>query len=121
MGAAKDVAANDTAEATAAEAPSDGMIVQLTVGQLRALLRDEVDRAVNRVMDAKPPVKSPRWVDAEEAAQHFRVTSATIRNWCSAGAPHRRFGAGKSQRYRIELPVFEAWVESHQPLKQGAR
>ena len=121
MSAAKDVAANDIAEVAEPEAPSDGMIVQLTVGQLRALLRVEVDRAVDRVLGAKPPVKSPRWVDAEEAAQHFGVTSATIRNWCAAGAPHRRIGApGKVQQYRIELPLFEAWVDDAQP-RTGAK
>lgn len=121
MGVAKDVATNETVQTPEAEAPSEGMIVQLTVGQLRALLRDEVDRAVDRVMGAKPPVKSPRWVDAEEAAQHFGVTSATIRNWCAAGAPHRRIGApGKVQQYRIELPLFEAWVDESQP-RTGAK
>lgn len=94
------------------EVADDRMLVQLTVRQLRDAIRIEVDRAIGRVLEAKPPVKSAKWIDAVEAADHFRVTPQTIRNWCKDGAPHRTFGTGKTPVYRIDLATFEAWVDS---------
>lgn len=88
----------------------DKMIVQLSAGQLRVLLREEVDRAVSRVLEAKPPAKSIKWFDVADVADHFKVTPQTIRNWCKNGAPHRTYGAGKATVYRINLAEFEPWV-----------
>jgi len=116
------VAKKDEPAATPDAAVDDSMLVQLTVGQLRKIMRDEVERVLERASEAKPPVKSSKWVDAADAAEYFRVTPQTIRNWCKDGAPHRTFGTGKTPVYRIDLATFEPWVEHHhRGQSQGSR
>lgn len=81
------------------------MLVQLTVGELRQLIRDEVER-----LKAVVPAVPSRWLDVGKAAKHFGCTTQTIRSWIKLGAPARQVGSTAHPQYRIELLEFEAWV-----------
>lgn len=87
------------------------MIVTLTAGQLRALIREEVALAVEKIAQVKPPSVSERWVDVAGAAAHFKCSPQTIRNWIAKGAPARSFGPAQHPMLRIDLTEFEAWVD----------
>lgn len=82
------------------------MSVQLTVGELRDLIRAEVERGLRTGTVAT----TPRWIDVGAAAKHFTCTTQTIRNWIKLGAPARQIGSSAHPQYRIELAEFEAWV-----------
>lgn len=110
-------AKEDSSELQVVEAVDGKMLVQLTVDELRAVVRAEVERAVMHASEIKPPVKSQRWRDTDEVAEHFSVTPQTIRNWCRDGAPHRTFGTGKNPVYRIDLAEFDAWVEANHRVR----
>ena len=80
------------------------MLVLLTVGELRQLVRGEVERALRN--KATPP----RWVDVGAAGKYFGCSTQTIRNWIRLGGPARQIGSTSRPQYRIELVEFEAWV-----------
>jgi hypothetical protein len=87
------------------------MSVQLTVGELRALIRDEVERVVRSgVQPAAAPSPAHRWVDVGFAAEYFGCSTQTIRNWIKLGAPAKQIGSTAHPQYRFELAEFEAWV-----------
>jgi hypothetical protein len=85
------------------------MIVQLTVGELRALVRDEVRSALSE--RGGPPVPQiGKWVDVATAAKVFGCTPQSIRNWIRAGAPARQIGTSTHPQFRIRLEEFETWM-----------
>jgi hypothetical protein len=98
----------------------DKMIVQLTAGELRALVRDEMSRAARAIAEAKPPSPSDRWTDVEGAAKHFKCSGRTIRNWIKQGAPARTFGPAAHAMIRLDLAEFEAWVDHSNRTKRSA-
>ena len=92
----------------------NAMIVQLTVAELRTIMRTEVERVLSTLQVGRQPSRSDRWVDVSGAAEHFKVSDKTIRNWIKAGAPVRTFGPSGHAMIRIDLPEFEAWVDHAQ-------
>ena len=88
-------------------AGDDKMIVTLSVGELRAVVRDEVER-----LKAVVPQLPSKWVDTPKAAEHFGCTTQTIRNWIEQGAPATQVGTGARPKYRIELHALEAWCRA---------
>lgn len=64
------------------------MLVQISVADMRALVREEVERAVTNTIARTPG----RWVDVATAAEHCGCTQQTLRAWIKAGAPARDVG-----------------------------
>jgi hypothetical protein len=89
--------------------PDDRMLVQLTVAEMRELIRTEVEL----LLKSTPPLTTPRWIKVEVAAKYFGCTPMTIRNWIGLGAPAAQIGAASHPQYRIELAKFEAWVRDY--------
>lgn len=85
----------------------DRFVVHVTLGELRLLIRDEVERGLHT---SKPT--TARWCDVGAAAKHFGCTRQTIHNWIKLGAPARQIGDSAHPQYRLELAEFEAWVRS---------
>jgi hypothetical protein len=83
------------------------MIVTLTVGELRALIRDGIERHSKAARSAES-----KWADATTAAKHFGVTRQTIRSWVRLGAPATQIGTSTHPQYRIDLVEFDRWVRS---------
>lgn len=94
---------------TPSDAP-DRMVVQLTLGELRALIRDELERGLRSGTPPSAAPSPPRWVDVGYAAKHFGCSTQTIRNWIKLGAPAKQIGSTAHPQYRFELTEFEAWV-----------
>jgi len=83
------------------------MLVTMTMGELRMVIRDEVQTALKA---EKSPIG--KWLTVGSAAEYFGTTRQTIHNWIKQGAPARQIGASGRPIYRIELPEFEAWVRA---------
>lgn len=51
------------------------------------------------------------YISLKEAAELFKVSTRTIRRWCSAGLPHVQI----RKRGRVVIPKDQAvwWVSSH--------
>lgn len=81
-------------------AVDDKRIIDMTVGELRAVVRALLREEVAEVE------RAPKYATIDEAAEHFRVTTRTVRNWIGRGAPVRRLGGGT---YRIELDAMAEW------------
>lgn len=81
----------------------DKMIVQGTFAELRALIRDEVQRAAgNPANDAPAAV----YVSADTLQKHFGVSRATVHSWVhKEGCPHDKRG----RILRFKLGEVEAW------------
>lgn len=62
--------------------------IEAELGHVRALL----ERPANRT----------EWSTVEEAAEHFKVTPQTIRNWCRDFARDALIGEGRVIRVSIE-------------------
>lgn len=86
----------------------DRMVVQLTLGELRLVIRAEVERAGR----GGSPAQASRWCDVGTAAKHFGCTRQTIHNWIKLGAPARQIGSSAHPQFRLELIEFEAWVRA---------
>lgn len=86
--------------------PDDRYVVHVTLGELRTLIRAEVERGLQGMKQ----LPASRWCDAGVAAKHFGCTTQTIRNWIKLGAPARQVGSTAHPQYRIELVEFENWV-----------
>lgn len=91
---------------------NDRMIVTLTVGELRALIREEVQRALaeRRGGAAAGPARS--YIGPEELAKHFGVSRGTVHNWVrTGGCPHEVRG----KIVRFKLSDVEAWFAAGKP------
>lgn len=93
----------------------DGMVVQLTVGELRALVREEIQGALSARKDVG------RWVDVAKAAEIFGCTPQTVRNWIRNGAPAKQVGTSTHPSYRIDLAEFNQWAERSQKAVEHER
>lgn len=89
----------------------DTMLVTLTVGDLRRILRAEL-AATHR--QTEPP---PRWVDVKKAAEHAGVTTKTIHRWIDAGLPATHLG----RDYRFRIPDLDAWLEQQLVTRNAKR
>jgi excisionase family DNA binding protein len=85
--------------------PDDMMIVTLTVGDLRALVRAEA----TAVLKAGAEPLRPQWVDVAAAAKHAGAHPKTIKRWIAAGLPATRLG----RDYRLRIDDLDAWLEQH--------
>ena len=95
---------------SAAEKADDPrMVVQLSVADLRSLVRDEVQRGMQQQVQQLEQVPG-KWVDVSTAAKYFGRTSQTIRNWIKDGAPAKQIGTSARPQFRIHLEQFEAWM-----------
>ena len=80
------------------------MIVQGTFAELRALIRDEVQRLAGDKPAANdaPPV----YVSIDDIQRHFGVSRGTVNNWVhKEGCPHDKRG----RILRFKLGEVEAW------------
>lgn len=91
----------------------DRMIVTLTVGELRALICEEIGGALKRYADGIS-VRTTRWMDIQMAAKQYGCTTQTIRNWIRQGAPAVSIGGGM---IRLDIAAFEAWVRAQKPRR----
>ncbi len=86
------------------------LLVQLTVGELKGVIRDAVRDAVREFK--RCALTGSPYIDTETAAKNFGVDPRTIRNWIHRGAPAVQIG----RDYRIRLPELERWVDANRGL-----
>lgn len=80
----------------------DTMLVQLTVGQIKDIVRAAVTEALERRSGVRTDAP---YHDVEEVAREYGVDPRTVRNWIARGAPAYRLG----RDYRIKRDEFDAW------------
>jgi len=86
----------------AAEKKDDSLLVTLTVSQLRALVREEVNDAIGTSSDDQ------KWLTLEQVADMLQVTTKTVRAWVrDEGLPASK--AGPEYRFRKDLVL--SWLE----------
>lgn len=79
-------------------------IVVITVAELRAIVRDEVSRALRA--DARRNARVDTYVTSEALQQRFGISRATVHNWVhNRGCPHEMRG----KILRFNLAAVEAW------------
>jgi hypothetical protein len=81
---------------------TDPLIVTLTAGQLRALVLDVVQAAVDEVARPRPTAL----IDTQDLATELHVSEPTIRKMRDEGMPVIRIG----ETYRYELAAVLAWL-----------
>lgn len=88
------------------------LLVQLTAADLRALVRDEVARALGGKHGNDAAVETYVAPDALEA--HFGISRGTVHNWVREGCPHEVRG----KILRFKMSEVEAWFSGRGGLRR---
>jgi len=89
------------------------MIVTLTVGELRSIIREEVQRAYE-AWQREQPERALVWVGPEEIQKRFGISRGTVHNWIrNEGCPHDMRG----KILRFQISAVEAWFAAGRARK----
>jgi excisionase family DNA binding protein len=85
--------------------PDDTMMVTMTVGDFRKVVREETAAVVHEALD---PMQQ-KWVDIKAVASHAGVSVKTVRRWITGGMPATRVG----HDFRFRLADVDVWLRQH--------